>query len=45
MQPYTALRDILGLVECGVLVIDSAGGRSTSYSLQGSIAGQTGLTG
>jgi Fic family protein len=31
----TALRDILSLVECGVLVKDSAGGRSTSYSLQG----------
>lgn len=31
----TALRDILALVECGVLVKDSAGGRSTSYSLQG----------
>jgi Fic family protein len=30
----TALRDILGLVECGVLEKDSAGGRSTSYSLQ-----------
>lgn len=31
----TALRDILSLVECGVLVKDSAGGRSTSYSLPG----------
>ncbi len=31
----TALRDILSLVECGVLVKDSAGGRSTSYSLRG----------
>lgn len=31
----TALRDILSLVECGVLVKDSAGGRSTSYSLKG----------
>jgi Fic family protein len=31
----TALRDILSLVECGVLVKDSAGGRSTSYSLLG----------
>ncbi len=30
----TALRDILSLVECGVLTKDSAGGRSTSYSLQ-----------
>lgn len=30
----TALRDILSLVECGVLKKDSAGGRSTSYSLR-----------
>jgi Fic family protein len=30
----TALRDILNLVECGVLAKDSAGGRSTSYSLR-----------
>lgn len=30
----TALRDILSLVERGVLTKDSAGGRSTSYSLQ-----------
>lgn len=30
----TALRDILSMVECGVLVKDSAGGRSTSYSLR-----------
>lgn len=30
----TALRDILSLVECGVLAKDSAGGRSTSYSLR-----------
>ncbi|MBU0684113.1 MAG: Fic family protein [Candidatus Omnitrophota bacterium] len=29
----TALRDILDLVEKGILVKDSAGGRSTSYSL------------
>lgn len=29
----TALRDILGLVEIGVLIRDEAGGRSTSYSL------------
>ena len=29
----TALRDILSLVEYGVLVKDTAGGRSTSYSL------------
>ena len=29
----TALRDIQQLVERGVLVRDSAGGRSTSYSL------------
>lgn len=29
----TALRDIQQLVECGVLVRNSAGGRSTSYSL------------
>lgn len=29
----TALRDIDGLLECGVLVKDAAGGRSTSYSL------------
>ncbi|GAC1448166.1 MAG: hypothetical protein PVSMB11_09660 [Desulfuromonadaceae bacterium] len=30
----SALRDILTLVECGVLAKDSAGGRSTSYSLR-----------
>jgi Fic family protein len=30
----TALRDILELVEKGILVKDSAGGRSTSYSLR-----------
>lgn len=30
----TALRDILGLVEKGILVKDSGGGRSTSYSLK-----------
>jgi Fic family protein len=30
----TALRDILSLVECGVLEKDPAGGRSTSYSLR-----------
>jgi len=30
----TALRDILSMVESGVLVKDSAGGRSTSYSLR-----------
>jgi hypothetical protein len=29
-----ALRDILSLVECGILVNVSAGGRSTSYSLR-----------
>jgi len=29
----TALRDILDLVEKGVLIKDSAGGRSTSYRL------------
>ncbi len=29
----TALRDITGLIECGVLAQDAAGGRSTSYSL------------
>ena len=29
----TALRDIGGLVKCGVLVKDAGGGRSTSYSL------------
>jgi Fic family protein len=29
----TALRDILDLVERGILVKDPAGGRSTSYSL------------
>ena len=31
----TALRDILLLVECGVLVRNPAGGRSTNYSLVG----------
>lgn len=30
----TALRDILSLMESGVLEKDSAGGRSTSYSLR-----------
>jgi Fic family protein len=30
----TAHRDILDLVEDGVLIKDSAGGRSTSYSLK-----------
>jgi Fic family protein len=34
-SPDTALRDINDLVERGVLVRDSAGGRSTSYSLRG----------
>lgn len=28
----TAQRDILGLIEHGIMVKDSAGGRSTSYS-------------
>ncbi len=32
-SPDTALRDILGLLEIGVLVRGSEGGRSTSYSL------------
>jgi Fic family protein len=32
-SPDTALRDILQLVERGVLIKDAAGGRSTSYSL------------
>lgn len=32
-SPDTALRDINGLVERGILVKDPAGGRSTSYSL------------
>lgn len=32
-SPDTALRDINGLLELGVLKKDSAGGRSTSYSL------------
>jgi len=32
-SPDTALRDITGLVELGILVRDSGGGRSTSYSL------------
>jgi len=36
----TALRDILDLVEKGVLVKDSAGGRSTSYRL--SVTGPAG---
>ena len=31
----TALRDIQQLVDCGVLVRNAAGGRSTSYSLAG----------
>lgn len=30
----TALRDILELVEKGILIKDSAGGRSTSYLLK-----------
>ena len=34
-SPDTALRDITDLVDRGVLVRDSAGGRSTSYSLPG----------
>ncbi len=29
----TALRDILGLVDYGILAKDAGGGRSTSYSL------------
>ena len=29
----TALRDITGLIDRGILVKDEAGGRSTSYSL------------
>jgi Fic family protein len=32
----TALRDILALVELGVLIKTAAGGRSTSYTLTGS---------
>ena len=32
-SPDTALRDILGLVEHGILAKDAGGGRSTSYSL------------
>ena len=32
-SPDTALRDITGLLERGILVRDSGGGRSTSYSL------------
>ena len=35
----TALRDIEGLIERGILVKDVAGGRSTSYSLTNSIPG------
>jgi len=31
----TALRDIRALIEAGILIQDAAGGRSTSYSLQG----------
>lgn len=34
-SPDTALRDILALVEAGILAKDAAGGRSTSYSLAG----------
>ena len=30
----TAYRDILGLIKTGILIKDSAGGRSTSYSLK-----------
>ena len=37
----TALRDIQQLVERGVLVRNAAGGRSTSYSLAGALAGST----
>jgi Fic family protein len=32
-SPDTALRDIDGLIELGILMKDRAGGRSTSYSL------------
>jgi Fic family protein len=32
-SPDTALRDINDLVDRGILVKDSAGGRSTSYSI------------
>jgi Fic family protein len=34
-SPDTALRDITGLLERGMLVKDAGGGRSTSYSLAG----------
>ncbi|WP_366657211.1 Fic family protein [Fodinicurvata sp. EGI_FJ10296] len=33
-SPDTALRDITGLIDRGILVRDSGGGRSTSYSLK-----------
>ena len=33
-SPDTALRDILDLVECDILIKDPSGGRSTSYSLK-----------
>lgn len=33
-SPDTALRDILSLVECGVLIRNPGGGRSTSYALK-----------
>jgi Fic family protein len=32
-SPDTALRDITGLVDLGILVRDASGGRSTSYSI------------
>jgi len=32
-SPDTAMRDITGLVVCGILVRDASGDRSTSYSL------------
>ena len=32
-SPDTALRDINGLVDCGILVKEAGGGRSTSYEL------------
>lgn len=33
----TALRDILDLMERGILIKDGGGGRSTSYSLNGKL--------
>jgi Fic family protein len=39
----TALRDILDLVNHGILVKDAAGGRSTSYSL--ALTGEAGISG